>query len=81
MEQQFLHTQSGNVDRKYFVSANKAFDEFLTFPGMHSWWENNRKYFEEDFAAHVDEKLVIAKAKGYESTFSEERETARRINK
>jgi len=75
MEQQYLHTRNGNVDSSYFVSMNLALEEFLTFPGVQVWWEGSKSQFESEFRAHIDEMLIAAKAKGYNSTFAPKPET------
>ena len=69
MEQQFIHTKKSGVDDSYFLSANLAFEEFLTFPGVQQWWEINAKHFEPEFRLQVDGKLEVAKERGYNTSF------------
>ena len=76
LELQFLHTLNKNVDRAYFESINLGFFEFLTFPGVQRWWELSKGMFRMEFRQHIDELVLQAKQKGYESTFKSDTESA-----
>lgn len=69
MEQQIYHIEKGNADPTYFDSFRRVFNEFLTYPGTQQWWPTASDLFSERFQNYVDEHMVKAKAKGYESSF------------
>jgi hypothetical protein len=76
MEQQHIHIQKSGVDDSYFISANLGFEEFLTFPGVQTWWETSKQHFEESLRARVDGLVVEGRKRGYNSTFAKHNETA-----
>ncbi len=69
-EQQYLHTTRGNVDPVYFESVNLALFDVLTFPGVQQWWDSSNSQFCRPFYSYIEEKLVSAKARGYQSSFA-----------
>jgi len=69
LEQQYLHISKGNINPAHFESVSKAYDEWLTFPGVQSWWEGSRSFFEEEFRERIDNAIYEAKEQGYESSF------------
>jgi hypothetical protein len=75
-EQQYLHETNTNVDSSYFESIHSTFEEWLTFPGVQEWWDVSGNMFGAQFRQKVDADIVVAKKKGYSSSFKSERENA-----
>ena len=75
-EQQYLHEVRTNVDSIYFESIHNTYEEWLTFPGVQEWWDVSDKMFGEKFRHKVDADIMVAKKKGYSSSFKSERENA-----
>jgi hypothetical protein len=69
-EQQYLHTTRRNVDPIYFESVNLVLFDVLTLPGVQQWWELSNSQFCRPFHSYVEENLVSAKARGYQSSFA-----------
>ena len=69
LEEQYLHIEKGHIDPAFFKSMDKTFFEWLTFPGVHAWWEGNNGFFEDGFRRRMDKQFLAAKARGYSSTF------------
>jgi len=74
LEQERLHISKGHIEPEIFESMNRARFEFLTFPGVQSWWKGSKNLFASEFQSHVDDLIERARQKGYESTFKAERE-------
>ncbi|MGR8948216.1 MAG: hypothetical protein ACU84Q_09235 [Gammaproteobacteria bacterium] len=74
LEQQYLHIQKGHLDPDFFESAQNTFAEVLRLPGVQEFWEINRDNFSKGFGTFVDAQVAAARAKGYESSFRDERE-------
>ena len=70
MEQQLIHIHKSGVDDSYFISTNLGFEEFLTFPGVQTWWETSKRHFEESLRVRVDRLIAEGKERGYHSTFA-----------
>lgn len=75
MELQLIHIQKSGVDDSYFISTNLGFEEFMTFPGVQTWWETSREHFEGSLRARVDKLVVEGKERGYNTTFAKNNET------
>jgi len=73
LEQERLHIRKGHIEPEIFDSMNRARFEFLTFPGVQTWWKLSKELFASEFQAHVDDLIEKAQKKGYDSTFKDER--------
>ena len=69
MEQQFLHTKSGNVEASYLDSVNKAYREWLIFPGVQQWWKLSKHYFVSIFCRHIEQEMEAGEKEEEASTF------------
>lgn len=69
LEQQYIHTSRGKLDDSYFESANIAYKQFLTFPGVKQWWEQSNDMFEDGFRMRVEEWIEDAKTLDYRGSF------------
>ena len=74
LEQEQLHISKGHIEPEIFESMNRARFEFLTFPGVQTWWNLSKDLFGSEFQAHVDDIIEKAKRRGYDSTFKDERD-------
>ena len=73
-EQAHLHVTKGHMDPSFFNSMDTTMGEWFRFPGAQQWWRLNHEYFDVDFRSLVEDQIVGARAKGYESTFKDEYE-------
>lgn len=72
IEQHFVHIQQQKVDQIFVESINLAVEEWLTSPGVQSWWEQCKDMYVPRFREYIDNVIEIAKARGYRSSFQEE---------
>ena len=73
-EQQQLHIQNGDIDPKFFESAERSYRTWLSMPGVHEWWSTIRDTFGDEFRVIVDAQIDKAKATKYDSNYQRERE-------
>lgn len=69
VEQQYLHIDLGNIDPVYFASLNIAFLEFLSFPGVQTWWEMSNGLFESGFRERIERDFKAAKRLNYKGSY------------
>ena len=69
LEQQFLHIKSGNVEASYLESVNKAYREWLVFPGVKQWWKLSKHHFDSGFCAYIEQEMQAGEQEEYASTF------------
>ena len=70
-EQHFVHIRQQKVDPIFVESVNLSFEEWLTFPGVQSWWDQSKDMFVTQFRDHVDDLIEKAKIRGHSSTFKQ----------
>ena len=70
MEQQYLHTHHGSIDSSYVASNERSVKEFLSLPGVQTWWEYTSHSFDDDFRMHIERLLVEARATEFKTSFT-----------
>ena len=73
-EQQYFHTRTRNVEGLYLNSMDNYFLEFLSFPGIRSWWKSSKHSFESNFQEHIESAMERSKEKVFNSTFKKSNE-------
>jgi hypothetical protein len=73
MEQQLMHSKNSHVEKVYFESVEKTILEMLSFPGVQQWWEKSNYMFSGMLRDYVQPQLEIAKEKGYNSSFKNQK--------
>ena len=71
-EQHYVHIQHHKVEQTFIDSISLSFEEWLTFPGIQSWWELTGDMFEPQFRKHVDKMVEKAKLRGHSSSFKQQ---------
>ncbi|MEH6639477.1 MAG: hypothetical protein V7717_09400 [Porticoccaceae bacterium] len=71
MEQQYLHTCHGSIDPIYLSSIDRSKKEFLSFPGVQTWWHLSTHGFHDEFCEHVEELIAEANATEFQSSFKQ----------
>ena len=70
-EQHFVHTREQKVDKIFIDSINLSFEEWLTFPGIQSYWKLSSDLFVPEFRMHVDDLVEKVEERGYHSSFKQ----------
>ena len=76
MEQQYLHVRHGSIDPLYLSSIDRSKKEFLSFPGVQTWWHLSEHAFHDEFCEHVEDLLCDANKIDYKSSFKQSEEDA-----
>lgn len=76
MEQQYLHTCHGSIDPIYLSSVDRSKKEFLSFPGVQTWWRLSAHGFHDEFCEHVEELIAEANATEFQSSFRDGEENS-----
>lgn len=71
MEQQYLHICHGSIDPLYLSSIDRSKKEFLSFPGVQTWWRLSEHAFDDEFCEHVEALLVEANETDFKSSFKQ----------
>ena len=53
----YIQHVKGTVSNELWNFYSSAYDRLMRAPGMQQWWQRNRSFFNNNFAAYIDEKI------------------------
>ena len=72
-ESLFIHYMDGNLDKEAFECYETVINDIAGYPGVQTWWEDRRHWFQKPYRVRIDEKISLLKEKGTVSALYREK--------